>query len=546
MSQPLPRTLGQKKGWPPAFVDQRRIPDLSRLYLDFVYNFDAVAPFFSGGGRERALAAATRQDYPAARRAVVAEVLKRQNEEFGSGAATHEVLRRFRQADTVAVVTGQQVGLFGGPLLTMLKALTAIRLASELNARGAKAVPVFWLATQDHDLAEVNHAWGLSPESQPVRVQTATKGAGAEAPVGTIRLGDEITAALEEFARLTGRSPEQMATLAECYRPGATFAQAFGRLMARWLEPWGLILMDPLDQQFAGLVHPIYERVLERQAELQRALQERDGALVRAGYHAQVRQTPGATMLFLMLDGARHPLRRMQGRCLLGNLEVSANEIERLMQRPENISPSALVRPLIQDELLPTVAQVAGPAELAYLAQSDALAPVLGLRRPAVLPRASATLVDARAARLLEHYELTIEDLWREPAAELLARRTFPEDLSARIAHMRTTLQSDLDVIGERLLALDRTLCDPLQTAASKIHHQLEQMETRIARAMARRHEEVQRHATHLAGLLVPERKLQERVLSGAEWDLRTEGGVFATLHDQISPNVSDHLILRV
>lgn len=214
-----------------------------------------------------------------------------------------------------------------------------------------------------------------------------------------------------------------------------------------------------------------------------------------------------------------------------------------ISSRPEAVSPAALLRPLAQDLLFPTLAQIAGPSETAYLAQSAVLYAALGVRQPVVYPRVSATLLDAKARRLIEKNGLELDQIWREPAAELLARQALPPGVEARVTGMRARFDNDFNQLAGELTTLDPTLVDAAQGAVQKIRHQLEQLEGRVARSFARRSQELSGQAQHLDGSLFPNRQLQERVLAGAGF-IAPNPGLVARLHDSLAVEVPDHQIV--
>lgn len=530
-------------------IDQRRIPGLSRLYADYLYDFPKLAAFYRSGWPYRAGGleeAAAGVRYPEERRQVMAGVLRRQNRAFGGGEAAERMLDLFAQPGTVAVVTGQQVGLFGGPLLGVHKAMTAVCLAAELREQGIPAVALFWLASQDHDLAEINHAWVPDRASMPALVQTATAPAHPGEPVGPVVMGAEIEEALRQFEETTGATAEQMRELRAAYRPGVSLADAFASLMNRWFAPWGLLLFDPMQAPEAGsITSPVYEQVLVRQEELSRALCGRSKELEAAGYHVQVHQGAGSTMLFLHHRGPREGLRRVDGKYLCGDDDIAEAEVLRLVRdHPHWVSPSALLRPLVQDTLFPTVAQVTGPAETAYLAQSAVLYDALDVRQPLTWPRCSVTLLDPRSRRLLDKYHLSLEELWSGPVDELLARRVLPAELEERVGQIRNELERDFAELLRSIEALDPTLVDATQTTEAKIKHQLEQLQGRVARSFTRRRDDLRRHACHLSGTLYPQRTLQERLLNAAAFRMRHGEEIMTDLHDSLSPRCPDHQVL--
>jgi bacillithiol biosynthesis cysteine-adding enzyme BshC len=453
--------------------------------------------------RARAVAAS----YPAGHRGALARALARQNP--GNPQAD-----LFGQAGTVAIVTGQQVGLFGGPLLSVHKAMTAVLVAERLRERGVAAVPIFWMATQDHDLAEVDQAWFLDGQSTPQKITTGLSSHGG--PVGPLALSAGIEEALGAAERCCGG--EYIADLRAAYRPEASLGAAFAALYQKWFAPWHLLTFDPLAAPEADAIWgPYYLSAFDRQAELAQRLAARAAELAAAGYPVQVEQTAAASMLFLTDEGERRGLRRVKDRWMIGETPADAATLrERIAAHPEQVSPAALLRPVLQDAAFPVAAQVTGPAETSYLAQSGVLFDALGVDPPIAWPRARVTLVDAKARRLLTKYNLTVADVRATPAAELLAQRALPPEIEQQTTALQSAFDQGFAPLAASIAQLDPTLSDAAEGAALKIRHQLEQLSLRVGRSLARRSSELASQAQHLDGLLAPRRQPQERVLTSA------------------------------
>src|SRR5208283_4176869 len=310
--------------------------------------------------------------YDAARRSKVSEILERQNRAWGASAKTLANIDRFRRG-ALAAVTGQQVGLFGGPLFSIFKALTAVKLAEQASAAGVDCVPVFWLATEDHDLAEVNHVSLYSQQGVPERITAESRGI-PDAPVGAIKFGPEIEPVVERAASLLGDS-EVVAWLRESYRQGETLGTGFARLFARLFADWGVILLDPADPEFHRVAQPLLRAAIETAPALDEALLARGKALEAAGYHQQVKVTAATTLLFEVKNGARTVVRRKANGATSAEFQVGHEKLtqhqllDRIEAAPENFNPNVLFRPVVQDYLLPTLAYTGGAAEVAYFAQ---------------------------------------------------------------------------------------------------------------------------------------------------------------------------------
>jgi bacillithiol biosynthesis cysteine-adding enzyme BshC len=452
--------------------------------------------------------------YDAGRRARVAAVLERQNRAFGSGDGAFRNLDRLR-AGASALVTGQQVSLFGGPLFAILKALTAVRVAAAATNAGADCVPVFWLATQDHDLAEVNHVVLPGENGALIRIETPSQGA-PDAPVGDVCFGPEIEPVVAQAAELLGGDIVDI--LRDGYRPGACFGGAFGRLFARIFRDLGVILLDAADPELQREAAPVYEAALRRAGELTAGLEARGRELRDGGFHEQVKVHESSTLLFAREDGARTPVRGGENGYSIGNRAVNeADLLARIRSSPQEFSGNALLRPVVQDFLLPTLAYVGGPAEVAYFAQAAIVYQALDGRVTPILPRLAVTLVEPHIKRLLERYQLNVLDAFQpaEQLRELLGEHSLPQDVRSTFEAVQSSLEGSLRSISECLDRLDKTLVDAAERAGAKMKYQLEHLQTRAANAELRRSEILARHAAQLSAALHPERTLQERVIGG-------------------------------
>jgi bacillithiol biosynthesis cysteine-adding enzyme BshC len=508
-----------------TLISYKHVPHSTGLFLDYLYDFDRVARFYSAPPYTLSSYQAVASHLPGfeGKRAEVCAILMRQNQAFGSGAATFENLQRLAQAGTYAVVTGQQVGLFGGPAFTIFKALTTVRLANYLAEQGIPVVPIFWLATEDHDLAEVAEVATLDDEYNLVSLTDHGESPSPRAPVGTVRLTTESAHALVQLeACLPPGSPRDalLQDLRETYTPGATWVEAFGGFMARLLSRWGVILLNPLDPAVHQLSAAVYAQALERAPELRAKLLERSQSLIGSGYHAQVKVAEESTLLFVTREGNRLPVHERNGDYLVdGAQKTRIEELRReLSADPLAFTPNALLRPLVQDFLLPTIAYIAGPSELAYLGQAQVLYQALGRPQPVFFPRAAFTLLDHRIQRLLDKYRLSVEDVWLGEAhlTGKIAAVGLAEGWSDRFDQAQQDMTSLLTRLQGDVERLDPTLLEALRHAQEKIQYQMDRLRGKVNRAGLARSELLTKHAQALMRFLMPQKDLQERRVGGA------------------------------
>jgi bacillithiol biosynthesis cysteine-adding enzyme BshC len=534
-----------------------QIPHSTRLFTDFLSYSPSVQPFYprSPHFSEWSKAEASALKYDSSRRERVSTILERQNKSWDASPQTFANLARLRQG-AAAIVTGQQVGLFGGPTFAIYKALTAVKLAEEATAAGIDAVPVFWLATSDHDLAEVNHAAIPGPDGLLRTLSTASHGVPG-APVSDVRLGDEILQVVEEAASLLGDS-EVTQFLRESYRPGETLGTAFARLYARLFSQWGVILLDASDAELHRVAAPIYRSAIEHAEDLEAALLDRGESLEKAGYNQQVKVTASSVLLFAMHEGARTAIHRREGsdrtaEFVIGNEpgteKLSAAELlDRIAASPENFSPNVLLRPVVQDYLLPTLAYTGGAAEAAYFAQVGAVYEMLLGRVTPIVPRFSATLVEPKVQRWLRQYGIAVLDVFDgfEALRQTLASRTLPAGLQAAFERANKSVEESFSGLQNALAKLDPTLVEASQTGASKVHYQLDRLRERAMAAELRRSEVVSRHAEALSHALYPENALQERGVAGMYFVARHGTELLRSIHDIMRTDCHDHQIVEL
>ncbi len=533
-----------------------QIPHTTRLFTDFlsyspkVQQFYPRSPYFTQWMNEES----GKVSYDNLRRERVATVLERQNRSYSASPKTLANLERLRRG-AFAVVTGQQVGLFGGPTFALYKALTAVKLAEEATGAGIDAVPVFWLATYDHDLAEVNHVALPGIDGTLQTLATSAHGVPG-APVGSIEFGDEINPLVEQAVSLLGDC-EVATFLRECYRPGETLGTAFARFYARVFADWGVIVLDASDPELSAIAEPIYRTAIERSEELASSLLARGKELEAAGYHQQVKVTESSVLLFTSRNGTRTPIQRRSNGSNTEFVVGAEGEHQKLSQAellaqiaatPGDFSPNVLLRPTVEDYLLPTLAYTGGAAETAYFGQAGAVYEALLGRVTPIVPRFSATLIEPKMQRLLEKHKIGLTDAFdgAEVLRHEIAARSLPSDLKVAFERAKTSFDENLSSVKEKLEKLDRTLVDAAETARSKMQHQLEKLYAQAARAEAQKGELVARHAEHISQGLYPEKGLQERGIGGVYFLAKYGLELLGQLHSLMHTDCHDHQVIEL
>jgi bacillithiol biosynthesis cysteine-adding enzyme BshC len=498
-------------------ISFREIPDTTKLFSSFLDDFQQVASYYAHPPTDAGIDAAVCEiQLDAAARGVLVEVLREQNRRFGADAATEKNIDRLA-AGAVVIVTGQQVGLFSGPAYTIYKAVSALACADKLTRRGTDAVPIFWLATEDHDLAEVNHA-SWNTRSGLAQYNLAAEDGDAGKRVGEVRLG----AAVDSLVALATQTLEGgfadgiTRALRESYVAGETYGSAFGKLMARLLAGRGIIFIDQLDTRLHRLMAPVFQRALAEDEPLRNSLLDRSKELERRDFHAQVKVSRETTLLFYTVEGRREPVRSHNGRFSAGKASFSRDELSSLIEKtPEDFSPNALLRPVIQDTLLPTAAYIGGPAEIAYMAQAQVVYKQILGRMPAILPRASFTIVQPPVANLLEKYGLEMRDFFqgRQHLRKKMEVKALPADLANSFDADEKAIRRLLGAYEEALKKLDPSLLGVLQSTESKMLYQFTKLKGKAAEAENFRTGVLDRHERILLDSVYPHRGLQERSL---------------------------------
>jgi bacillithiol biosynthesis cysteine-adding enzyme BshC len=351
-------------------------------------------------------------------------------------------------------------------------------------------------------------------------------------------------------------SPVIAKYLQESYASHETYGSAFGKLFARVFADFGLILVDPLDARLHRIAAPVYRTALSERATLNEKLLQRDKDLEGAGFEPQVKVTPETTLLFQIRDGVRQPIVYQGARdgeagvFKIGEMTLSEAEVLKLADSsPETLSPNALLRPVVQDYLFPTVAFCAGSAEISYLAQSEVLYRNILGRMPVLLPRADFTILDAKADKLLQKYRLCIENLWSGPQQlrKQMESVSLPAQLGEDFDKKRALIDSTLTELGAEIKKLDATLAGAVETTREKMSFQLNKLREKTGRALDERAGIIADHSEFLENLLYPERVLQSRELSFlpflAQWG---PSGLEELKNLSDSSNLREHRIARI
>lgn len=484
----------------------------------------------------------------------VAGALAAMNQRWGAPKETLDNIDLLREDDCIAVVSGQQAGLFTGPLYTIYKALSAVKLAGCLRQRGTKAVPVFWMAAEDHDFDEVAKAEFIGRDCQLKQVEVSTNLHREGQPVGHVVLDEQIDAVVDQLFELLPNSEfadDMKALVRNAWQPGRGYAESFATMMTSLLGRYGLIFLDPLDPELKKLAAPLYAEAIRQAPQIATAIEQRSRELESDGYHAQVLATANSFPLFLHdASGARRALVRLENGKYQTKDTEDAYTLDELAQlalaEPERFSPNVTLRAVVQDYFLPTIAYYGGAAEIAYFAQTAEVYRVLERPATPILPRSSLTMIERHTGRVLERYGLTLAEFFEglEPVTKRVVEEHLGAETARNFASAEENIHHELDRLKKELQAIDPTLADALETGRKKINYQLEGLRNRFIRAQMTRDEAAHRQLQRASDQLYPNKDLQERHINVTSLLARHGTYVIEWIYNAINLGSNDHQVV--
>ena len=533
------------------------VPSQSKLFLQYLDDPGSLERYYPGAVASYRDIADKAGDVLACyttNRDRLCNALEVMNAGYGAGANIRANIELLRCSQTVAVLTGQQTGLFTGPLYSIYKALSAIKLAEYLRSVGRDAVPVFWMATEDHDLEEVSNAFAIGNANELVEARFVPEEDDKELPVGRVELNDSVASAIEDLFRLlpkTEYTADVLEQVQNSWRPGVGFGKAFGTFLTSLLGKYGLIIVDPLDAEIKHLASPMYEKAAEKSGGIVAALVERGKELYADGYHAQVLVEDDYYPLFWHNDeGQRIALRRTKDgklRAKAVRREFTDQDIAELARTgPSRLSPGVMLRPVVQDILFPTVCYFGGGAEVAYFAQNSEVYRILDRPVTPIMHRQSFTVIESKHARTLEKYDLSFSDLFAGKE-EILPRviDEFIDPASAKMfAEVEERINTELNRLDQSLSQLDITLAENLATRRRKILYHIAALRKKYHFRRSETDETINRRVKAAFDALLPNGQLQERVLNVVSFLDRYGPAFIDAVYDSIDLEDKGHRII--
>jgi uncharacterized protein YllA (UPF0747 family) len=496
------------------------LPSMSALFLDYVSDWNRVRNFYPQSYSLESIAAFARE------RPLLDKTHRQRL--CGSLAGNSDSINKLADG-AVAIITGQQPGLFTGPTYTILKALTVVKISKALEAMGIRAVPVFWVAAEDHDHQEIESTVTLDRDSGLMHLGIDLSNPDAS-PVGWLSMREDVSDAISKcLAGLPDSEfqPQVRQILESCYRPGVSPAEAFLRTLVDLFKGTGLVFANPLEPELRKLAQPTLLQAVRCNAEIRAAVLARSRELSKSGYHEQVKVDENFTGLFAYRGKSRQALRPEE---LNEDLSLSAN---------------VLLRPAMQDAIFPTAAYVGGPAEVAYFAQAVAVYDVFRRPVPPVFPRISATVLEPRVERALKKYELQFEEMFR--GRDFIRRKAVASVQGVELFDLvRDRLIAELESLRPSLNAVDPTLIGALDNSRQKVLHQVETLRTKFVNAEARRNETLERQLDTVTNSIFPEKKLQERVINITSFLVRYGMGFIHLLERELDLDSREHQVIQI
>lgn len=498
------------------------LKETTDLFRDFIYNFEKVESFYSGNFRkiesfEKCRADLSKRKYF---RNEIASILERQNSEWGASSQTLKNISYLKDDQTGVVFTGQQVGIWGGPLFTVYKAISDLKLAAWLSEKlKTKVIPLFWLATDDHDFLEVNHIYLLDPQSQVIKIEYKPTTDWNGKPVAKVVLDESINVfskTVNENLSETKYKNEISGKLNEFYKEGEHLSTAFARWLVFLLGKYGLVLVNPADEDLKRLAAPIFEKEIEQNGKLENIFRATNTKLEQNKYHQQIKKKEGYLNIFLD-NGQRSTVRKERDVFVVETTQekYTAEQIRKLLnQKPNLFSPNVVLRPVVQSYLFPTLAYIGGPSEVAYFAQLKELHKALEVNMPVVYPRAAVTLLERKTLEITRKYNLDIKDILTQDIESVINQvmeKTLPPDWEENFIKTQAEIRQKFEKLEQDVIQLEPTLKETFATTKGKIDFELNKLKEKYFQAYKRKNKVVREQLYKVKNHLYPENDLQER-----------------------------------
>ncbi len=540
------------------FVNFKDIPGHAKLFLDYLYDFEKISKFYARNPFDKETYSKAFEEIASKRpvsRANLEALIRNQYSGKTYSAKTQKNIELLAKDSTLTIVTGQQLGILGGPLYTFNKIITTIKLANHLKERfdSFNFVPVFWLEGDDHDFNEVRNINIIDNSNELKKISY-----GEEIPedeinpsVGQINLDDKINSfliELEQKLRHTEFTAELMSHLKNIYSSGKSFKESFRDLIQLYFDEHGLIIFDPQDGAVKSLLKPIIKKeLLEYRVRAEETIHV--SAELDEVYHAQVKVKP--INLFINYENGRHSLEPDEEDFKLKRKRkrFTKDEILDLVENsPQLFSPNVLFRPVCQDYILPTAFYIGGPSEIAYFAQVMPLYKFFNVPPPFIYPRSSATLLEKGLSNALDKFNLQINEIFSDPEAVKQKIIKSMDETPLEDFFISAVKETDLifDTLKEKLFSIDKTTSDSVQRYREKSLNNIEELKSKSLQARKKKYEVSLKQIDKLISILFPNENLQERELNFIYFANKYGPDFFRKIFDELQINKFEHQIIEI
>lgn len=505
-----------------------KITDSNPLFDAYLNDFDAVKKFYQFNYEsdwEKIIDKRSQETFDRQR---IYDILIRQNEEWDAPSPVLENISKLKSENGFAVITGQQAGVFGGPLYTIYKIITTLKLTDRLDEEypDYDFVPCFWMEVDDHDFEEINHIHFFNKQNELRHLELSEDSGDALKPIHLRQLNSEISAwkaVFEEEFHPTEFLDDILEMFFNAYSAPQTYADAFARLILRLFGEQGLVVVNPADPEMKELGQGLFQKVLEEPAHIQKQLEERNRSLKQSGLPQQIQFQPDQTLLFYVDDGNRRVrINADKNGDFLLKYKIGGEKLARstlmniIEEAPQRFSANVALRPLLQDAILPTVGYVAGPAEVAYFAQISTLYRYFDQTMPIIYPRHRLTIIESKIQRLIDKLEIDAEELFqhRSDYAEVFIRQKQNAAVFGEIENIREEISNQLKRLQEIVAETDPPLVNAIEKTEQKTRSNIEQVVGKITNSLKQKEATEMEQLKRTLLFLFPDDNFQERVIN--------------------------------
>lgn len=532
----------------------KEIPRTTKLYQDFLYNFSRVAEFYSGDYQDdksysKVLSEIDKRIYP---RGKLVSILRKQNQHYNCTPQTLQNVERLKEPDSCVIFTGQQVGILGGPLYTLYKAISSIKLSRILSEKYKRAfIPMFWMSSFDNDFEEVRWVGIIDKKNDFLKLTCKPRKTPSGESVSKILLDEKINKTIDQIEQTladTEFKGEVFEKVRSSYKEGETLTTAFGKWLTCLLGELGLVIVDPADEDLRQLAAPVFQREVEEAGESTKILIKTNQRLNSLGYHQQVHKVADLTNIFLD-EEKRYRIRYRNKSLVVDEIDkkISKKELEGIIKdTPDRISPNVILKTVIQSFVFPTFVYVGGPGEVSYYAQVKKIFEHFEVPMPIVYPRNSLTLIEDKIKTVLDKYSLSVSEFFKdvEQIINSLMRMTLPDQMEEKLDKIRNETKDRLDSSLKEISSFDPSLEKTVEHSKIKIDFELKKLKEKLFQAHKKKNKILRDQIYKVKNNLFPENKLQERMISIVFFLVKYGFGFIDILYDSININTQDHQIL--